>query len=238
MLKPKSILVFLLFVLLILTACKKKETKGLYSSFQIPEVRDTFNFKVIEAIPISPNYDSTLHGYSFFPHYFGKENEIFYSCFNSNFLFNHLKELNPKNDFSYFEKHFVLNYFKKNFQDPGNGQLTFLIDTLKVSNKIYPVYIYNPCFSSFIIGFDYYLYLLIEVKKDNKWIKLNRFPKRCCGEGRMMILPTKEICLTYLPELKKGNFKTEFRLRLGEAYSESYPVSIDESILQNLKNQN
>ncbi|MFN5983779.1 MAG: hypothetical protein ACK476_07715 [Fluviicola sp.] len=236
MFKPKSIVFFLFSVLLIVTSCKKKDDSILNTTFQIPETRDTFNFKVLEAIPISPNYDSTLHGYSFFPHYFGKENEIFYQCFNSYHLFHHLKELKPKNDFSYFEKHFVLNYFKKNFQDPGNGQLSILIDTLKVSNKIYPVYIYNPCFSKFIIGFDYYLYLIIEVKqKNNVWIELNHFPKNACGEGRMMILPPKEICLTYLPELKKGNFKTEFRLRLRNAYSESYPVSIDESILENIE---
>lgn len=237
MFKPKSIVFFLLFILLIVSSCKKNEFQTYYSTFQVPEVKDTFNFKVLDVIPISPNYDSTLHGYSFFPNYFGKENEIFYPCFNSNFLFHHLRELKPKNDFSYFEKHFVLNYQKKNFQYPGNGQLSILIDTSKKINNIFPVYIYNPCFSKFIIGFDYYLYLIIEVKqKNNVWIELNHFPKNCCGEGEMMILPPKEICLTYLPELKKGTFKTQFRLRLGDAYSESYPVSIDPSILQNKVN--
>lgn len=247
MFKPKSILVFLLFVLLILTACKKKETKGLYPNFQIPELKDTFKYSVPEYLFLIQesmgDTNNIFKNYFFEPHFFGKEKQTFFPRPNAIYR-DYYDGLLPGTKRVIYNKDFKTNYdyyhSRKEYATPSTGQLNFQIDFKHTKNHFTPLFIKNNCIDTFNIGFGEYLDIDILVLNDKKeWIQIDRDFSYYCGTGlaKILLLP-KQILLTYLPELKKGNFKTEFRLRLGEAYSESYPVSIDESILQNLKNQN
>jgi hypothetical protein len=91
------------------------------------------------------------------------------------------------------------------------------------------VFIFNCSNEKKAIGYRSNINLLLEIKLfDCIWFALNESPSSDCGQSNNLLLNEKEICLTYLPELKKGKFKTQFRLKLRDAYSESYNVSIDE----------
>lgn len=248
MFKPKSIVVFLLFVLLILTACKKKETKELYPSFQIPEIRDTFKLDISEYLfefqRFRGDTNNIFKNYFFEPHFFGKETEIFYPKwdityheYNYDFI---TEKFYKKSIFlnKEFKANYDYNHHKKEYWIPSTGQLSFQIDIKHTKNHFTPLFIKNNCIDTFNIGFGEYLDIDVLVLNDKKeWIQIDRDFSYYCGTGlaKILLLP-KQILLTYLPELKKGSFKTQFRLRLRNAYSESYPVSIDESILENSKN--
>jgi hypothetical protein len=248
MFKPKSIVVFLLFVLLILTACKKKDDSILNSTFQIPETRDTFKLEITEYLFKFQEWRGDTNNiykhFLFYPHFFGKENEIFYPKWNITYHEDNYDFISEK----YYKKPLFINkefkgnydyyHHKKEYSIPSNGQLSFQIDYKNTENHFIPIFIKNNCLDTFNIGFGEYIdFEVLILNKKKEWIKINQEVNYGCGTGlALILLLPKEICLTYLPELKKGNFKTEFRLRLRNAYSESYPVSIDESILENIKN--
>lgn len=248
MFKPKSIVFFLLFILLIVASCKKNEDSILNSSFQIPEVKDTFRISLSEYLFKYQEWRGDTNNiykhYLFQPHFFGKENEIFYPKWNITFHEYNYDFYNEK----YYDKLIIENkefksnydydHFRKEYTIPSNGQLSFQIDNKNTKYQFTPVFIKNNCLDTFNIGFGDYLDIDVLVMNNNKeWLKLNRGYNYGCGTGlaKILLLP-KQILLTYLPELKKGNFKTQFRLRLRDAYSESYPVSIDPTILENIEN--
>jgi hypothetical protein len=248
MFKPKSIVFFLLFILLIVTSCKKKEDSMLNSSFKIPETRDTFKLEVTKFLydfqKCRGDTNNMFENYFFEPHFFGKENEIFYPKWNITYHEDNYDFISEKfyKKTIFVNKEFKANYdyyhHKKEYSIPSNGQLCFQLDFKNTKNNFTPVFVKNNCVDTFNIGFGQHVDIdVLIMNKDKEWVKIDHDYRYFCGTGlALILLLPKEICLTYLPELKKGNFKTQFRLRLRNAYSESYPVSIDESILENIKN--
>lgn len=230
-----------------LNSCKHKESKELHPSFQIPETRDTFKLEITEYLyefqKLRGDTTNIYKNYFFEPHFFGKEKQMFYPKENIIYREVNYGYLPNFPDISIiqnkdFKKNFDYNHILNKYVIPSSGQLSFQVDFKNTKNHFIPVFIKNNCFDTLNIGFGDYLDIDVLVLNDKKeWIQIDQDYRYYCGTGQAKILlQRRQILLTYLPELKKGNFKTQFRLRLRNAYSESYPVSIDESILENIEN--
>jgi hypothetical protein len=90
-------------------------------------------------------------------------------------------------------------------------------------HQAYPVILENTSDSTIIIGYGSQIPLILEVKdKNGDWKATEHMFTYMCGNGLpSILLPKGEIVLTSVPIIEGGE-KKEFRLRIGENYSEEF----------------
>jgi hypothetical protein len=204
-----------------------------------PEITDTFN---IES-RLKTMDDFSLSNYR--PIYIGKDTtnvEVDYhiqtyypSDENMNLLHidesphRHLKKLYRDRYQDYFEV-----YTSRDYPQWDSAEFQLFIDTTQVVKNMgksrrsyedyafdaYPILIKNTSSSPIIIGYGSHIPLILEVKHpQGEWIPLEFMYLYPCGNDLPhIVLPQNHIVMSSLPKTE-GDEETQFRLNLGQVYS-------------------
>ena len=95
------------------------------------------------------------------------------------------------------------------------------------SFKAYPVAIINPNQYCVFLGYDRYLYLMLEAKDSlNQWREVESRHTYFCTTGMSRIqLPPNELVLTSV-KVFTGDYRTDMRLKIGDNYSNVFRGSM------------